>query len=206
MSTGGWVCGICREGIHTNHHADDGSCSLTGSPGAAGTPCACEWREESDAIAIPTAELPALVTEDGYYPVPDYVADMTRVLLASENHPDQLVRDIRKIAVQAITALHRMGVLDEAIDEPPAGSLEELLGDLLPRPVAKGYPDDPPAEPEPPRKRKTSAAVELMEAEGITAAEIREWAAGAGWRVSGRGSLSMEVVQAYIAAHEDGAA
>jgi hypothetical protein len=183
-----WICGACTHDEHGNH--DDDGCKLTASPGS-GQRCACAWGEEdgADCVAVPVDELPALITAGGYYPLPWYVADMTRVLLITELHEDALVRDIRKIAVQALGALNRMGVLEDAIDEPEATALEE----------------EQPTEP-PRSKRKTSAAVELMQTEGITATEIREWAAREGRHVSDRGALSMEVVQAYIAAHEEGAA
>lgn len=135
-----------------------------------------EPADDVDAVTIPNEDLPALVLGEDYYPVPDYVADMTRVLLASENHTDQQVRDIRKIAVQAIATLHRMGVLEDAADEPPAGSLEEVLGDLLPKavPVA-GAPLDPRA--------------------------VRNWCATEGIEVNAMGRIPVHIQDLYRKAH-----
>lgn len=63
--------------------------------------------EEVDAVTLPIADLPAIVSADtSYFPVPDYIGSMAYVLSASENHENQLVRSVRKIAVQAITTLH----------------------------------------------------------------------------------------------------
>jgi hypothetical protein len=188
-----WICGNCRAGVHGNHEAG-GNCALTGSPGPSGTPCACEHSAAVIQIGgIPADELPAIVNGETYIPVPAYVAEMAGALAATEDHPDPLVRSIRKMAVQSILVLHQLSWGQEEEAEPE------------PDPDAAGwsFADEPPAEEKP--KRKTSATVELMAQHGITAAEVREWAAEHGASVSGRGALAIDLVQAYLAAKEVGA-
>lgn len=77
-------------------------------------------------VAIPIEDLPAVIdAEATYRTVPPYVVDMAIVLTDTEDDPDQAIRDVRKIAVQAITALAHMHAEAQLIrDYVP---IEELI-------------------------------------------------------------------------------
>lgn len=220
-----WICSPCAAGVHGNH--DAGACSLYGSPGATRR-CACEWREETEVaqgpgptptcchtpggsgvepdrchrclvesgepegpelLAVPVAELPAIIDATGsYFTLPGYAVDALMLLLDTEGHHDPLVRSLRKAAVQVLAGLEQVHAEAEA--RANYVPIEEAF---------EPAPDPDAAEPER-AKRKTSASVELMQEHGVTAAEVREWAAREGRQASSRGSLALELVEAYLEA------
>jgi hypothetical protein len=134
---------------------------------------ATEPDTEPEAVQLPTEDLPALVLADRtYHPLPAYIADMARVLLVTEDHPDPTVRAIRKIAVQAIAALDQL-LAEEPEDEPDD-------------PDAAGWSFTDPQPANLPPSTRT----------------IRAWARDNGLDVPERGPLSADVVQAYFEAQE----
>jgi hypothetical protein len=181
-----WICGRCQLEDHGNHD-DKGGCLLRGLYGVGGQLCACEWTADAEAIEIPVADLPAIVFANEYHPVEHYIANAAVELAVTEGHDDPLVRAVRKIAVQALVALSQL------LDEDTAEEIKEDEGQRM---MADSLANPPPA----PHKRKRSASLELMDAHGITAAEVREWAARNGYSVSDRGALALEPIHAYIAA------
>jgi hypothetical protein len=121
-------------------------------------------------------------------------ASLTRgigeLLVATEAHPDPLVRATRKIVTQAAIALHQIHAASRtsgsdataSVPLPPTGSIS---------------PSEP--EPAPPRHaRASSPSVLLMRERGIEASQVRSWCAQNGIDYPQRGSLSLELVQAYL--------
>lgn len=79
-------------------------------------------------IGAPVEELPAVVFVDEYVPVPDYIAKVAVLLAETEGHGDPLVRAVRKIAVQALTALDQLAPVAVAPSRPPLDPMPQHEG------------------------------------------------------------------------------
>lgn len=140
-----------------------------------------------DACAIAPAPKDA-VKIVGRPPLPGYAADAGALLAATEGHNDPLVRDVRKIAAQALKAL---AVAKQQYDR---------LQSSTERAIAAVSTETKPAVRKPSGKRDPLATTVLMQQHGTTPAQVREWAAAQGIEVAGRGNPSKAVIEQYIAA------
>ena len=64
--------------------------------------------------------MPTITTPTSDLQVTDYVLDMAKVLSRTEGHPEKLVRDLRKLAVQAVQALATASTTPHAQPAPAA--------------------------------------------------------------------------------------
>jgi hypothetical protein len=140
------------------------------------------YRQHDTTIQTSTTEvpMPELVTSTEGAPtvVTTYVRDAALVLSTTEGHPDKLVRDLRKLAVQAIQALATAAGPTNA---PASTSRAATL---------------------PPTPYTSSPKVEA----GVPAAEIRLWAKSEGLDCPKFGRVPDSIKEAYVRAHEAGAA
>lgn len=129
--------------------------------------------------------------------LPGYAYDAAALLAATEGHHDPLVRDVRKIAAQALQALH---VAKEQYDR---------LAAVTGRAVAAFHSIEAATEKKTTRKKagaKTAgkrdplATTTVMKQHGVTPAQVRAWAEESGVPVAARGNPSMDVIEQYLTA------
>lgn len=119
-----WICGAPADS------PDSGQCQRHYNAARAADPHR-QTPTSTTEVPMPTITAP----ERDALEVTTYVADMASVLSRTEGHPDQLVRDLRKLAVQAIKALSTAttptnvsALTSRAASTPPGGASSPKAG------------------------------------------------------------------------------
>lgn len=121
--------------------------------------------------------------------LPEYAIELGQLLADTEGHPDPLVRAIRKIVTQSAIALQQASAPHTSGSDATATAQPSQATDES---TSTPGPEDPKTG------RAPSSSVLLMQKHGITAAEVREWAARSDIEVAARGSISVDVIQHYL--------
>lgn len=195
------LCGTYPRGAHRHEKAHEPLCEdcllargayyrLRRENGR--VPGPIDFRDYNHATTTSTTEVPMptiTAPERDALEVTTYVADMAGVLSRTEGHPDKLVRDLRKLAVQAIQALSTAttptnvsALTSRAASTPPGGASSPKAGADTPT-VSRGAG----------ARRSAERLAEL----GVTAADVRTWAAENGVDCAPNGIVPRAVVDAF---------